>query len=474
MKRKRILLYSHDTYGLGHLRRNLLLCERFCQFEEEPAVLIATGSPRTQAFDLPKRCDTLKLPAVTKASDGSYVSRTLPVSIEEVTRIRADLIVSAYRAFEPDLILVDHAPTGMRGELLPLFREIEREKQCRDLKVVLGLRDIIDDADRVREDWDRQDAWRWLDSLYDRILVYGDPRVRTTAQDLAFEEKYPGRVSHVGYLGRRELLEGKPRVSASDSRSTDQRPDADPTILVTAGGGGDGQCVMRAFIDYLESLPSRARFRSILVTGPFLSHSRYREIYERAEATPHPVEVFRFTNRLPYHLLNASGVISMAGYNSVTEILASRVPCLLIPRSRPRLEQELRVERLSKWAEIDSVAMDDLDARAIGAFIEHAVAKGRRCGAPRLDLDGLDRTGREIHRLLFGEAAPALEAQSGPEPVRVDTTRETRMSRVRSYSSRRLRSDRARERVTLREMIDALALRVGRFARRWADDPTRG
>ena len=118
LEHARVLMYSHDTYGLGHLRRNLLLAETLCGLPEQPAILVATGSPRTQAFELPDHCDTFKLPAVTKTSDGRYAARSLPVSIEEVTRMRGDLIVSAYRAFDPDLIVVDRNPLDMAPDAL--------------------------------------------------------------------------------------------------------------------------------------------------------------------------------------------------------------------------------------------------------------------------------------------------------------------------------------------------------------------
>ncbi len=412
MRRKRILLYSHDTYGLGHLRRNLLLSHRFCQLPEEPGVLVATGSPRTQAFDIPDHCDTFKLPAVSKQPDGTYRARTLPITIEEVTRIRADLIVSAYESFRPHLVLVDHAPTGMGGELVPLFRKLASESPEDRAKLVLGLRDIIDEPDRVRTEWEKADAWRWIDDLYDRILVYGDPNLRTTAEDLGLAERLPGKVRHVGYLGRPSLEEaGLSSPYSEDEPST-------PMILVTVGGGGDGQRVLRAFAKYLESVPRPAPFRTVMVTGPFLSPARFREIQERVAATGHPVEVYRFTNRLTDYLTSACGVISMAGYNSVTEILAARVPCLLVPREAPRREQSLRVERLHRIVPVQSCPMDSLDRATIDAFVSNCLESPERSPAPRVRLDGLTRAAAEVRSLLLDESSrsrPPRGSRNGGE-----------------------------------------------------------
>jgi predicted glycosyltransferase len=68
----RTLIYSHDTYGLGHLRRCTLLAGGIVGADDDNEVVIVTGSPRAQAFPLPDRVDTIKLPAATKSDDGDY------------------------------------------------------------------------------------------------------------------------------------------------------------------------------------------------------------------------------------------------------------------------------------------------------------------------------------------------------------------------------------------------------------------
>lgn len=371
---KRILIYSHDTYGLGHLRRSLLIAERLSSVPDFRSVLIATGSPRAQAFRLPQGCDTLKLPAVTKTAAGGYRSRTLRMPIGELSGLRAEMLRAAARSYRPDAILVDHAPAGMQGELRPLFDELRRWP--RRPRLVLGLRDVIDDPERVRLQWDRVGAWNLLDELYDRVLVYGDPAVRTTAEDLDLPRRLPGRVAAVGYLGR------------AIARCPDP---ADPFVLVTTGGGGDGHAVLRAYLSYLERLPGPAPFRSVLVSGPFLSSRREREIVARARDVDHPVEVIPFTERFEDLLGRAAGVISMAGYNTVMELLSGRVPALLVPREAPRLEQRIRAERLAALTDVEWSPAEHLDERRIGRFVDRVLAGGHPPRAA-LDMEGVART----------------------------------------------------------------------------------
>ncbi len=60
----RFLLYCHDTFGLGHLRRTLALADYFTTTIPNAEALIVTGSPVAHAFALPPRVDYIKLPAV--------------------------------------------------------------------------------------------------------------------------------------------------------------------------------------------------------------------------------------------------------------------------------------------------------------------------------------------------------------------------------------------------------------------------
>ena len=235
--RARVLIYSHDTYGLGHVRRSLLIAGRLASTPYVGSTVIVTGSPRAQAFQLPPGCDTVKLPSVTKTPAGRYRTRTLNVPLQDVIRLRAELAKATFQAFRPDLVLVDHAPLGMLGELEPLVEAAELSTSRP--RFALGLRDVIDAAPSLHDEWSDMGVWPAIDSLYDRILVYGDPSVTTTAQELGLPERPPSKCVHVGYLGR---------------PIPHRRAGLEPSILVTTGGGGDGHDLLRAYAAYLESL----------------------------------------------------------------------------------------------------------------------------------------------------------------------------------------------------------------------------
>ncbi len=70
MKKPKILLYSHDTYGLGHLRRSLSIAGQIAHDLPQASQLLLTGSMVAGAFSLPPRLDLIKLPTLSKRSSG--------------------------------------------------------------------------------------------------------------------------------------------------------------------------------------------------------------------------------------------------------------------------------------------------------------------------------------------------------------------------------------------------------------------
>ena len=68
----RVVLYSHDTMGLGHMRRNLLVAQTLACSSLQATVLIAAGAREAGYFYLPANVDCLTLPAIQKAANGGY------------------------------------------------------------------------------------------------------------------------------------------------------------------------------------------------------------------------------------------------------------------------------------------------------------------------------------------------------------------------------------------------------------------
>ncbi|MDP5218616.1 glycosyltransferase [Ruegeria sp. 2205SS24-7] len=323
----RIMLYSHDTFGLGHLRRSRALAAAITAAQPSASALILTGSPIAGRFTFPRRVDHVRLPGVTKRSDGSYASRTIGMGIEEVTELRARLIQTTAEQYDPDILIVDKEPTGFRGELLPTLEKLLRQGRTR---LVLGLRDVLDAPDVLAAEWERKDAVAATERFYHEIWVYGLRSIYDPTAGLPLSNAAQARMHWTGYL-RREL------------GSTDEPPEQ-PYVLVTPGGGGDGRALVNLVLSAYEQDPD-LKPRAVLVYGPFLSGDLRAEFEARVAALNGRVTAVGFESQIETLFAGAAGVICMGGYNTFCEVLSFDSRAVIVPRMVPRMEQWLRASR---------------------------------------------------------------------------------------------------------------------------------
>lgn len=321
------MLYSHDTFGLGHLRRSRALASAITFANPTTSALILTGSPVAGRFTFPQRVDHLRLPGVTKLADGSYVSQSMDMTIEETTKLRAGLIRATAKQYKPDILIVDKEPTGFRGELLPTLDDLQSGGQA---KLVLGLRDVLDEPEVLAAEWQRKGALSATEDYYDDIWVYGLRSIYDPTSGLDLSARTRARMHWTGYL-RRDLC------------PVDEPPQQ-PYILITPGGGGDGKAMVDLVLAAYEHDPDLGP-RAVLVYGPFLT-GEDREAFEvRVANLNGRVTSTGFDSQIETLFAGAEGVVCMGGYNTFCEVLSFDKRAVIVPRTVPRLEQWIRASR---------------------------------------------------------------------------------------------------------------------------------
>ena len=165
----RILIYSHDSFGLGHLRRCRAIAHSLVAHYKGVSVLILSGSPIIGSFDFRARVDFVRIPGVTKLKDGEYTSLGLHIDLEQTMSMRESIIYHTAASFKPDIFLVDKEPTGLRGEVVSTLKMLKE----RGTVNVLGLRDVMDEASALKAEWERKQVQPVLEELYHDIWVYG-------------------------------------------------------------------------------------------------------------------------------------------------------------------------------------------------------------------------------------------------------------------------------------------------------------
>ena len=404
----RILLYSHDTFGLGHLRRSLTIAAQIAQDIPGASQLLLTGSMVAGAFDLPPGLDMVKLPALTKRSDGRYTSRVLPLTLQQTLNWREQMILQAAINFEPDLLLVDKAAAGVQGELLPTLRYLKAWSP--HTRLVLGMRDIEDAPAATIREWRANGVPALLEDVYDQIFYYGqrsvfDPVAQYEMSDLAAD-----KLVECGYLRRAQQTRQPADVRQELGIGTQ------PLVVVTVGGGGDGHELLNGYLQMLvqsDCLP----FHSLLVTGPLMTAER-RDLLERMADRP-DVTFMKFTPDLVSYMRAADLVISMAGYNTTCEILSLQKRAILVPRVKVRQEQKLRAAHLAELGLASQLLPQQLRPRRLLAEIERSLSRPEPI--VNLNLDGLTTITQTIQSSLPALAPKALPALSWtakqPAPV---------------------------------------------------------
>lgn len=393
-KRKpRILLYSHDTYGLGHLRRNLAIAERVASDIKGAYQLLLTGSMVAGAYKLPPRFDMVKLPALSKRSSGAYKARTLPLTLNNTISWREQIILQSALNFDPDIVLVDKAPAGVQGEMLPTLRHLKTWSP--KTKLIFGMRDIDDAPAKTRQQWRDSGAYRLFDDVYDAVLLYGEREVFDPITAYGLSARAAGKVVETGYLGRKT-----PTHDTSWVRHKLNSGDK-PLVIVTVGGGGDGYAIVRTFLDMLLAWED-APFHAVVVTGPLMA--RQKQATMTAIANHPALTLIDFTPDLFDYMVEADVVVSMAGYNTTVELLSLGKRAILIPRQRVRAEQQMRASRLAERGIVQQLPLEALTMDSLRAAICHAFARPE----PTIDLNlnGLATVSAELATLLKKSTLP--------------------------------------------------------------------
>jgi predicted glycosyltransferase len=346
----RVLLYSHDTLGLGHIKRNLKISMALRARYPELAILLVTGSPHVHRYSLPDRVDYVKLPAVRKVGREQYESRYSDVPFERTMALRSGIILDTVREYAPHLLLVDHSPRGMKGEIVPTLEWLKRDGK-RTI-TALGMRDILDDPVNVIDLWREQGTYDILTDLYDRIFIYGAPHVFDPISSYEFSADLRSKSRYVGYVT-------DPRTGDDYAGERERSGKArGKFVLVTFGGGdGWGHEQIESFIEVVHNNGSKTPFESMIITGPFLSQNHWRRFKDAARDLP--VSIIKFVTDTRPFLLRSDLVLSSGGYNTITDVLSYGRRALVIPRVKYRKEQYLRATKLRDLGVVDFMHPDE-------------------------------------------------------------------------------------------------------------------
>jgi len=340
----RILMYSHDTFGLGHLRRCRTIAHSLVENYSGLSVLIISGSAIAGAFDFRARVDFVKIPSVIKLRNGEYTSLDKHIDLSETIRMRESIIRHTAESFRPDIFIVDKEPMGLQGEITDTLAYLKSIGTT----LVLGLRDVMDSPHLLAAEWKRKALVPKIDKTYDHIWIYGPENFYNPMIGIDITPAMRKRMSFVGFLKRQALHE--------DLSAHKQEGDF---ILVTTGGGGDGVALIQDVLGAYEG-DSTLQHKAFVVLGPYMPGKERGELLARGEA-----------------------------------------PALIVPRTVPREEQLLRTQRASQLGMVDMLLPEDASdpmkmSAALKALPDTPKPSQR---ATKIELNGLENVSELVSKL---------------------------------------------------------------------------
>ena len=401
----RMVFFSHDTLGLGHLQRSLNLARALTRRYPELSILLLTGSSAVHRYSMPERVDYVKLPSVRKVGVDRYQARSLGLSDEGIRELRSNLALRSIQGFDPHVLLVDHAPVGMGGELRPALDWLrEHRPHCINL---YGMRDVVDDPAAVVALWTERGTYDVLRDLYDHILIYGSPDVLDVVSAYGFPDALRAKAEYCNYV-QEQPSEARERIVVPPNTGI-------PLVTVTIGGGdGAGELVLGTWLEMLRRYRDEVNFESLLLPGPFLP-DELRQKYHR-EAEDLPVTMIDFVPTTTPYLERADLIVCTCGYNTMVQTLGFGKKALVIPRLMHRQEQLIRAKALEAMDILALLHPHDVTVERLFAAVRAQLddPRARLVEAreqSRMCFDGADRIADFCGRLSVVDSPV-----SGPTP----------------------------------------------------------
>ncbi|WP_019505738.1 glycosyltransferase family protein [Pleurocapsa sp. PCC 7319] len=353
---KKIMVYSHDSYGLGNIRRMLAICQYLLKSIPNVSILLVSGSPMLQSFRLPKGLDYIKLPCINRSTSGEIAAKYLNTDVNSTLKLRSEIILATAKNYQPDLVLVDKKPSGIQGELDSTINYLKSNLPA--TKFVLLLRDILDTPQNTIQQWQQEGYYEKVESIYNRVFVVGMPEIFDLSREYQFGSAITAKVRFCGYLRKESGLKNRRTIRQELGIKPDEK-----LVLVTPGGGEDGYFLINNYLTGLAQNRERyqnEKIRSLIFCGAEMSPEQQYKIHQQAEKYSH-VTVLEFTDDLMSYVNTADAVICMCGYNTITEVLQKGKRAIVVPRIKPGQEQLIRAQSLAKAGLIQMIHPEELE-----------------------------------------------------------------------------------------------------------------
>ncbi len=391
---QRMMFYCHDSMGVGHLRRGIVICDHLAHRFPKASFLLATGTPYVPMFKLPDGVDYVKLPALAKNPNGTYHSKHLGLRVRQLLKCRRALLLATVQSFQPSVFVVDKTPVGVCQEMIPTLKWIQRN--CPQTRVVFGMRDIEDAPAATIRQWCDDGVPAVLEECFDEIWVYGSQSVYDVVREYRLPAALRDKLRYIGYIGREPCSHYAPATNGCKD------------VLVTVGGGTDGESLLLTYLADAAHRIAENGGHSTIVGGPDLPDHAANGLRRAIEALPDTTWIDH-TECMSCLMRCADVVVSMGGYNTLCEIASFRKPALIVPRVAPRYEQAIRATRWQRLGLLKALHPASLTPQKLTHHVLQLLDDPKPPDHTRLDMRGLDRIAERFESFWSGAKRTGAE-----------------------------------------------------------------
>lgn len=348
---QRVMIYVQHLLGIGHLNRSLLLAGSL-QNQGFDVTLVSGGMPQsnTQQQDFkvyqldPVRSKDDRFSALLN-SDGDEVD-------DNWKRQRKQQLLDIFAEVLPDGLITETFPFGrrmMRFELIPLLNACH--SSLKKVTVIASIRDILQPKPRPERNIE---ICQLIQQYYDHVLVHGDASVATLEDSFSLAAQISDKVSYSGYI-----CNSQPIATAQASPGNE--------VIVSAGGSATGLSILKAAVA-AKPLSRLRDSRWRIMVSPAIAERDYLLLKQSSSST-----LIIERNRADFTTLVSTArlSISQAGYNTVTDLLQTDTPAIIIPfAAADEKEQTIRSQCLQQAGRVAVIAETDLSAELLANTID--------------------------------------------------------------------------------------------------------